>query len=269
MKATLDLLSPTSPHGLALSVFPRSPRFTTPPPTTDHTNCISPFCTMSLTRASVVHTSLLYDPFFPSISIVLFIWDLKWRRSAGGRVGGPGGVKVGANASVNMMSVARARAMHAGGGEWGRSGGERAPGGGGTCGRLSQKEEAARGTPKGEASAWAQRESPPRRSCCPRPPTLVVLLPPPLPSPPDAGPPPPPAPPQHPGRSLRSLFLAPAMSSHGSSSSNNVVGAHYRVGKKIGEGSFGVIFEGASPPRRRPSPPFPALAAWRVHCPGQ
>ncbi|KAI9064405.1 CK1/CK1/CK1-G protein kinase [Trametes sanguinea] len=34
------------------------------------------------------------------------------------------------------------------------------------------------------------------------------------------------------------------MSSH--SSSNNVVGGHYRVGKKIGEGSFGVIFEGTN-----------------------
>lgn len=33
--------------------------------------------------------------------------------------------------------------------------------------------------------------------------------------------------------------------SHGSSThSSNVVGVHYRVGKKIGEGSFGVIFEG-------------------------
>ena len=35
------------------------------------------------------------------------------------------------------------------------------------------------------------------------------------------------------------------MSSHGAhSSSPNLVGVHYRVGKKIGEGSFGVIFEG-------------------------
>ena len=33
--------------------------------------------------------------------------------------------------------------------------------------------------------------------------------------------------------------------SHSSSASTNIVGAHYRVGKKIGEGSFGVIFEGA------------------------
>ena len=32
---------------------------------------------------------------------------------------------------------------------------------------------------------------------------------------------------------------------HSSTSSNNIVGVHYRVGKKIGEGSFGVIFEGA------------------------
>jgi casein kinase 1 len=29
-----------------------------------------------------------------------------------------------------------------------------------------------------------------------------------------------------------------------SSTSSNVVGVHYRVGKKIGEGSFGVIYEG-------------------------
>jgi len=32
----------------------------------------------------------------------------------------------------------------------------------------------------------------------------------------------------------------------GTSSSSNVVGVHYRVGKKIGEGSFGVIFEGTN-----------------------
>lgn len=31
-----------------------------------------------------------------------------------------------------------------------------------------------------------------------------------------------------------------------STSSSNVVGVHYRVGKKIGEGSFGVIFEGTN-----------------------
>ncbi len=30
------------------------------------------------------------------------------------------------------------------------------------------------------------------------------------------------------------------------SSASNVVGVHYRVGKKIGEGSFGVIFEGTN-----------------------
>jgi hypothetical protein len=35
------------------------------------------------------------------------------------------------------------------------------------------------------------------------------------------------------------------MSAHTSSSSNPaVVGVHYQVGKKIGEGSFGVVFEG-------------------------
>lgn len=36
------------------------------------------------------------------------------------------------------------------------------------------------------------------------------------------------------------------MSTHAQASSSNVVGVHYRVGKKIGEGSFGVIFEGIS-----------------------
>ena len=38
--------------------------------------------------------------------------------------------------------------------------------------------------------------------------------------------------------------------SHSSSSknshNNNVVGLHYKIGKKIGEGSFGVIFEGVN-----------------------
>jgi casein kinase 1 len=33
------------------------------------------------------------------------------------------------------------------------------------------------------------------------------------------------------------------MSSNNSGAAN-IVGVHYRVGKKIGEGSFGVIFEG-------------------------
>ncbi|KAG0301452.1 casein kinase I [Dissophora globulifera] len=36
-------------------------------------------------------------------------------------------------------------------------------------------------------------------------------------------------------------------SSHSTHSSSNVVGVHYRVGKKIGEGSFGIIYEGKSP----------------------
>ena len=36
-------------------------------------------------------------------------------------------------------------------------------------------------------------------------------------------------------------------SSHTSNAhSSNVVGVHFRVGKKIGEGSFGVIFEGTN-----------------------
>jgi len=35
-----------------------------------------------------------------------------------------------------------------------------------------------------------------------------------------------------------------ASSGSHSSSSSNIVGVHYKVGKKIGEGSFGVIFEG-------------------------
>ena len=29
-----------------------------------------------------------------------------------------------------------------------------------------------------------------------------------------------------------------------SATSNGIVGSHFRVGKKIGEGSFGVVFEG-------------------------
>jgi casein kinase 1 len=34
------------------------------------------------------------------------------------------------------------------------------------------------------------------------------------------------------------------MSSSNSSSSTNVVGVHYKVGRKLGEGSFGIIYEG-------------------------
>lgn len=44
--------------------------------------------------------------------------------------------------------------------------------------------------------------------------------------------------------------------SSGSSGSSNVVGVHYKVGKKIGEGSFGVIFEGKS---QVPEPISPVL----------
>lgn len=35
-------------------------------------------------------------------------------------------------------------------------------------------------------------------------------------------------------------------SSSTAATSSNVVGVHYKVGKKIGEGSFGVIFEGTN-----------------------
>jgi serine/threonine protein kinase len=41
-------------------------------------------------------------------------------------------------------------------------------------------------------------------------------------------------------------FVLAASKAAMSSSSSNVVGVHYRVGKKIGEGSFGVIFEGTN-----------------------
>jgi len=50
--------------------------------------------------------------------------------------------------------------------------------------------------------------------------------------------------------------LSPAMSTphviasssghHSVSTNNGIVGGHYKVGKKIGEGSFGVVFEGMS-----------------------
>lgn len=39
-------------------------------------------------------------------------------------------------------------------------------------------------------------------------------------------------------------FPPTTMSSQHHTSSPNLVGGHYRVGRKIGEGSFGVIFEG-------------------------
>ena len=46
-------------------------------------------------------------------------------------------------------------------------------------------------------------------------------------------------------RSIETMAETASHSLQGSSSSN-VVGVHYRVGKKIGEGSFGVIFQGQS-----------------------
>lgn len=42
-------------------------------------------------------------------------------------------------------------------------------------------------------------------------------------------------------------FFSPTAMSQHHSSSPNLVGGHYRVGRKIGEGSFGVIFEGLPP----------------------
>jgi hypothetical protein len=48
---------------------------------------------------------------------------------------------------------------------------------------------------------------------------------------------------------LSRLSVCLKMSAHthdSPSSTQNIVGVHYRVGKKIGEGSFGVIFEGPS-----------------------
>lgn len=38
------------------------------------------------------------------------------------------------------------------------------------------------------------------------------------------------------------------MSNQPPSTQNNVVGVHYKVGKKIGEGSFGIIYEGNTQP---------------------
>ncbi|KAF8899896.1 kinase-like domain-containing protein [Gymnopilus junonius] len=40
--------------------------------------------------------------------------------------------------------------------------------------------------------------------------------------------------------------------SHSVSSSNGIVGGHYKVGKKIGEGSFGVVFEGVKVTTNQP-----------------
>jgi casein kinase 1 len=72
----------------------------------------------------------------------------------------------------------------------------------------------------------------------PRPAGLFLFL---ILSPPPSFPFPPPLLPFHPRR--------PSMSAHthgSTSSTQNIVGVHYRVGKKIGEGSFGVIFEGVN-----------------------
>lgn len=44
-----------------------------------------------------------------------------------------------------------------------------------------------------------------------------------------------------------------------SSTSHGIVGNHYRVGKKIGEGSFGVVFEGLCPHLRPPACHLPPV----------
>ena len=67
---------------------------------------------------------------------------------------------------------------------------------------------------------------------------LVLLFPLPPPSPPPLCPPP---------RRRCPQRRPPQMASHSHPSSTaNIVGVHYRVGRKIGEGSFGVIFEGTN-----------------------
>ena len=63
------------------------------------------------------------------------------------------------------------------------------------------------------------------------------------------------------GGQLKSYYLdhpplpPDTMASQHHSSSPNLVGGHYRVGRKIGEGSFGVIFEGLLSFLRFPFPP--------------
>lgn len=45
--------------------------------------------------------------------------------------------------------------------------------------------------------------------------------------------------------------IASSSGAHHASATSNIVGGRFRVGKKIGEGSFGVVFEGASLPSER------------------
>ena len=65
----------------------------------------------------------------------------------------------------------------------------------------------------------------------------------------------------------RSCYARPSSRSGSSMSSHlhhpttvHIVGVHYRVGQKIGEGSFGIIYEGKSPPASDP--------AFRAHLTG-
>ena len=67
------------------------------------------------------------------------------------------------------------------------------------------------------------------------------------------------------------VFLRMSVNTHdNSSSTQSIVGAHYRVGKKIGEGCFGVIFEGPSPHSPTSTPRIlPNLAPYRRSKPAQ
>ena len=47
-----------------------------------------------------------------------------------------------------------------------------------------------------------------------------------------------------PGQETREMSHHGAPSGGGHGHSPNVVGVHYRVGRKVGEGSFGIIYEG-------------------------
>lgn len=62
-----------------------------------------------------------------------------------------------------------------------------------------------------------------------------------------------------PGPGLPGVTIAPPQKQH--AAGPNVVGVHYKVGKKIGEGSFGIIYEGASTCRYLPDHPLDAALA--------
>jgi hypothetical protein len=43
-----------------------------------------------------------------------------------------------------------------------------------------------------------------------------------------------------------SASMVTSSSAKAQSSGNNIIGVHYKIGRKIGEGSFGIIYEGNS-----------------------